>query len=334
MKGMVLHKYAKVEDRPLKMEDLEPGDIKSDEILVKVIACGVCRTDLHIVEGQLGDASLPLVPGHEIVGRVEEIGKDVWNLSEGDLVGVPWLHSTCGKCEFCLSGRENLCHSKEFTGYTVNGGYAEYVKARSTFAFRLENGEDPYKAAPLLCAGIIGYRAFKLAAPPPGGSIGMFGFGSSAHITLQLASKLGFEAVAVSRSREHMDLAKRLGAAAAYSYDDLENIRGKLDSAIVFAPASRPILDALESVKSGGRVIVADIYVGNIESFSYEKYLFNERELKSVEANTREDAVEFLALSRRLKISSVVETVGLERANEALERLKKGNVNGAMVLKP
>ena len=332
MRAMVLHNPSDVKMDPLKFEELSPPEYREDEILVKVETCGVCRTDLHIVEGDLPPKLPAVVPGHEIVGRVLEIGSSVKSLCKGDLVGIPWLHDTCGRCEFCVSGRENLCDHKTFTGYNVNGGYAEYVTAKEGYVFSLPNS-DPIELAPLMCAGIIGYRAMKLSFPRPGGSIGFFGFGGSAHLALQLASKLGYETTAYSRSSTHLDLAKKLGATnTVQSNSDEDLARPTLDSAIVFAPAGQVVLQALKNVKKGGIVCIAAIHMTNIPEIDYARYLFGERKILSVEANTRSDAREFLDLAVRLRLQSKVNERKLEQANEALRELKNGKVNGALVL--
>ncbi|MGC8623549.1 MAG: zinc-dependent alcohol dehydrogenase family protein [Candidatus Micrarchaeia archaeon] len=332
MKAMVLHKPDRIENKPLKLENVELRKIIDSELLVKVVACGVCRTDLHIVEGDLKPMKDKIIPGHEIVGKVVEAGKQAENFSEGDLVGIPWLHSTCGRCEYCVSGRENLCPNKTFTGYDENGGYAEYAIGNAAYTFKLGNGINPFETAPLLCAGIIGYRAFKIAKPSPGGTIAMFGFGSSAHVTMQLAKALGYKTVVVSRSEEHIELAKRLGADEAYTYKELPGIKTGVDGAIVFAPSGDVIVNALAAVKKGATVAVADIYSTDIPKMNYERYIFGEKKLIAVEANTRQDAVEYLGLAERLKIKPVIETLALERANEALLKVKQG-VNGSVVLK-
>lgn len=331
MKAMVLNKPGPAEKGPLNLENLEPRGIAKDELLVKVEACGVCRTDLHIVEGELKPARLPIVPGHEIVGKVVEAGPDAEGFDVGDRVGVPWLHSTCGKCEYCISGRENLCESKTFTGYTENGGYAEYAICKSAFSFELGKHADPEHIAPLLCAGIIGYRAFRTAMPRFGGRMAMFGFGSSAHLTLQLANALGFETSVVSRTEAHLRLAGSLGASETYSYAELAKSGEKFDGAIVFAPSGKVLLDALRSVKKGATVAVADIYASDIPEMNYSDYLFGEKRLVAIEANTRQDAVEYLELAGRLRIKQVVETLTVWKANEALLKVKNG-ATGSVVL--
>lgn len=304
------------------------------EVLVRIEACGVCRTDLHIVEGDLPEMVPGIVPGHEVVGVVEQVGKGVSHFARGDRAGIMWLHGTCGKCQYCLSGRENLCSSKEFTGYTVDGGYAEFALAREGFLLPISQGMDAVEAAPLLCSGIIGYRALKLAMPPPGGRLGIFGFGGSAHLTLQAASGIGLDVGVVSRGDAHLDLAKRLGASEVWKSGSTagKELAGRFDTAIVFAPAGEVVSLALESVKPGGRVAVPAVHLDRVPEMSYREHLFREKSLFSVEANTRADAREFLALASRLGIRSETDSIPLARANEGLRRLKHGKVNGAEVL--
>lgn len=332
MRAMVLDQTSDVRFSPLKLKEVNQPNLKQGEVLVKVEACGVCRTDLHIVEGDLEPKLPAVVPGHEIVGRVVQIGDSVKTLSKGDLVGIPWLHETCGRCDYCVSGRENLCDYKTFTGYSVNGGYAEYVTAKEEFIFSLPGG-DPVELAPLMCAGIIGYRALKLSLPRPGGSVGFFGFGGSAHLTLQLASKLGYETIVHSRSPAHLNLANELGAAKTVLTESVESVaRPSLDSAIVFAPVGHVVINALKNVKKGGSISIAAIHMTNIPEIDYDRYLFGERKILSVEANTRADAREFLDLAMRLKLHSIVSKRRLQDANEALAELKSGKVDGALVL--
>ncbi len=319
--------------RPSEVEINKPG---RGEVLVRVKVCGVCRTDLHVVEGDLGKTIPGLIPGHEAIGRVVETGEGVTILRQGDMVGVPWLHSTCGICEYCSTGRENLCCRKTFTGYTVNGGFAEYVCALESFVIPIDKGMRPESAAPLLCSGIIGYRAFKLARPAPGGAIGLFGFGASAHITLQVATALGYSVHVMSRNPEHLKLAMRLGATTAFQTDGeipLSISRGSMDAAIVFAPSGSVVRLALECVKAGGSVAVPAIHMDGIPALDYEKQLFHEKRLFSVEANTRADALEFMRLAKRIKIRSKIKEFALKDANEALSELKQGKINGAAVLR-
>jgi propanol-preferring alcohol dehydrogenase len=329
MKAMVLREnqdghWLREED----VEELVPG---RGEVVVKVEACGVCRTDLHIVEGDLLSRRKRIVPGHEIVGRIISTGEGVSTLVRGQRVGIPWLHSTCGRCEYCISGRENLCLHKEFTGYTVAGGYAELAIAKEDFVFPLPEDKDAALLAPLLCSGIIGYRALKLTAPLPGGSLGIFGFGASAHIALQIASKIGLDVTAISRGERHLELARELGATNTMKYSELRP--GLFDAAIVFAPAGEVVRQALFALKPGGSVSVPAVHLDQLPAMSYEEHLFKEKRLFSVEANTRADAREFLALSERLGIRTVIETRSMKDANSALLDLKQGKIKGSVVLR-
>ena len=337
MRAMVLRKNSNAESYPLKYEDVENPEPKENGILVQVSYCGVCRTDLHVVEGDLPPLAFPIIPGHEIVGKIVKVGRNVRTLSEGELVGIPWLHHTCGRCEYCITSRENLCDSKVFTGYTVNGGYAEYAIGEEGYVFALPEDSDPAKLAPFLCAGIIGYRALKMALPRPGGRIGFFGFGGSAHLTLQLASKLGYQTVGFSRNPSHLKLAEELGASetiltAGSDQGMLGNKERNLDSAIVFAPAGEVVLQALRVLKKGGIVSIPAIHMSPIPQIDYDGDLFGERKLMSVESNTRSDAQEFLNLAARLKLESTITRRSLKEANKALSDLKKGDVVGALVL--
>jgi alcohol dehydrogenase, propanol-preferring len=330
---MVLNNAGAVESRPLKLEDVDTPEPKGDEVLVAVENCGVCRTDLHVIEGDLPPIFESIIPGHEIVGRVKSVGEAVRNLAVGDKVGVPWLHSTCGRCEYCLTGRENLCDNKVFTGYTVNGGYAEFAIGREGYAFKLAKQTTSAEFAPFMCAGIIGYRALKLALPAPGGRIGFFGFGGSAHITLQLASKLGYATIAYSRNPSHLELAKELGASETVLTKSVDSNRARtLDGAVVFAPVGSVVIEALKELKKGGTVSVASIHSTPIPQIDYDRDLFGERKITSVESNTRSDAREFLELAVRLNLTTRVTIRKLAEANDALIDLKKGNIDGAFVL--
>jgi propanol-preferring alcohol dehydrogenase len=335
MRAMVLNRPGPVESHPLRrieVADPEPGP---HEIRVRVEACGVCRTDLHVVEGDLTPRRDSMIPGHEVVGRVDRVGPEVSAWSVGDRVGIPWLHQTCGHCAFCRTGQENLCGSKEFTGYTVPGGYAPWALAEDGFALPLPEG-DAAPLAPLLCAGIIGYRALKVAAPPPGGRVGFFGFGASAHLTLQLAHRLGYETIVYSRNPSHLELAQSLGASEVV---DTHAKRSEphsrlLDAALVFAPAGEVVVEALQELQRGASLAIAAIHLSPIPAIDYDRWLFGERKMQSVEANTRTDALEFLNLAHRLGIRSTTSTRPLEAANEALADLKAGRIRGAVVLEP
>lgn len=330
---MVLRTTGAPGPKCLALEDLPAPEPGPGEVCVRVDRCGVCRTDLHVVEGDLPPRRAAVVPGHEIVGTVERLGAEVRGLAPGDRVGVPWLHATCGRCEYCRTGRENLCVAKEFTGYTVDGGYAEQVVAREAFVLPLPAG-DPAELAPLLCAGIIGYRAFRTARPAPGGCVGFFGFGGSAHLALQLAVRQGYDTVVYSRNPAHAALARELGAGSVVDtrIAAVTSPPPRLDGAVVFAPAGEVVLEALRASKKGATVALAGIHMTPIPPIDYDSLLFGERKLVSVEANTRADAREFLELAARLRLRSVVEVRPLGAANDALVDLAAGRVNGAVVL--
>jgi alcohol dehydrogenase, propanol-preferring len=333
MKAMVLRRPAPIDSRPLALEEVDVPVPRDHEVRVRVEVCGVCRTDLHVVEGDLVPRRPTVVPGHEIVGRIERVGTNVRSLSVGDSVGVPWLHRTCGRCEYCTTGRENLCDDKEFTGYSVDGGYAEYAVADEDFVFPVPP-DAATTWAPFLCAGIIGYRAFRAAAPRPGGRIGFFGFGGSAHLSLQLAAKLGYETVAYSRNPAHLELARRLGATDVVRTSEPVAVRSppRLDGAIVFAPTGTVVVEALRELKKGATLSIAAIHLSPIPEIDYDRLLFGERKIVSVEANTRADAREFLDLAARLRLESEVTVRPLREANEALADLKAGRLTGAAVL--
>ncbi len=330
---MRLNRVASIETHPLEIADSPMPEPREGEILVGVDVCGVCRTDLHVVEGDLPPKLAGVIPGHEVVGRVTEVGPGVSTFSKGETVGIPWLHHTCGQCEYCRTGRENLCDRKTFTGYDVPGGYADFVKAEAAFALRLPEG-DPAHLAPWLCAGLIGYRALKLALPRPGGRIGFFGFGGSAHLTLQLAAKLGYETIAYTRNPAHAALAQRLGASETViaSAESNADPLPRLDGAVVFSPAGESVVQALRELRKGGTLSIAAIHMSPIPSIDYDRYFVGERKIQSVEANTREDAREFLDLAGRLHLESIVTVRKLSEANEALIDLKHGRVDGAAVL--
>jgi propanol-preferring alcohol dehydrogenase len=330
---MVLRSTSAVESSPLRREEVAIPEPADREVLVRVDKCGVCRTDLHVVEGDLPPLLSQVIPGHEIVGTVARVGREVRSLSEGQTVGIPWLHHTCGSCEYCLTARENLCERKVFTGYSTNGGYAEYALGEEGYVFPLPSG-NAARQAPWLCAGIIGYHALKVALPRPGGRIGFFGFGGSAHLALQLASRLGYETVAYSRNPGHLELAKEVGAAETVLASGPRTAAAKptLDSAVVFAPAGEVVPQALAELKKGGCLSIAAIHMSPIPSIDYDRLLFGERRIVSVEANTRADAREFLDLAERLHLDSTVSVRPLPEANRALQDLKHGQVVGALVL--
>jgi len=326
---MVLDHPADAGSRPLTLRDVPVPEPGPGEVRVHLKICGVCRTDLHIVEGELPLPKLPLVPGHEAVGVIDALGRDVRDVREGDRVGVAWLQETCGRCRFCRSGRENLCAGAAFTGYHRNGGHAEYLVAPAGFAYPIPPAFSDEEAAPLLCAGIIGYRALRLAELKPGERLGLFGFGASAHLALQVARFWRSEVWVFTRSPEHRELAKRLGAAWVGGAED--EPPGLLDRAISFAPAGSLIPRALAVLRKGGTLALAGIHLDRIPEMPYA-LLYGERTLRSVTAATRRDAEEFLALAARIPIRSQVERFRLDDANRALARLKASRINGAGVL--
>jgi propanol-preferring alcohol dehydrogenase len=297
-------------------------------------ANGVCRTDLHVVEGELPDPKLPLIPGHQVVGAVEETGEGVEDVEPGDRVGVPWLGGTDGTCPYCRIGSENLCDAPTFTGYGRDGGYAEWVVARADFTLRLPESYPDTQAAPLLCAGLIGYRALRLARTPlldDVERIGLYGFGASAHIVIQVAQHLGQEAYVVTRGAAGQAFARELGAKWAGSPDEAPPVL--LDSAIIFAPVGALVPAALGAVRKGGVVVCAGIHMSPIPEFPYD-LLWGERVVRSVANLTRADGHDFMRLAARMSIHTEVEEFALEDANEALVRLKSGNLRGAAVLVP
>jgi len=300
------------------------------EILIEVAACGVCRTDLHVVDGELPHPKLAIIPGHEIVGRVAALGADVSGFSIGQRVGVPWLGYTCGRCEYCVSGRENLCNNPLFTGYTRDGGYASHTIADARYCFPLPDG-DAATQAPLLCAGLIGWRCYRMAGEA--GALGLYGFGAAAHILAQVAAWQGRRVYAFTRRGDEaaQDFARSLGAVWAGGSDDMPP--EKLDAAIIFAPVGALVPTALRAVKKGGRVVCGGIHMSDIPSFPYD-ILWEEREIVSVANLTRDDAREFLAIAPQAGIDSTVTRYPLSAANEALADLRGGRLQGAAVLVP
>jgi alcohol dehydrogenase, propanol-preferring len=301
------------------------------DVLVKVRACGVCRTDLHVVDGDLPDPCIPLVPGHEIVGQVETVGRNVTTLTVGDRVGIPWLGWSCGVCEFCRTGRENLCPNARYTGYQLNGGYAEYVVANASFCFPLPGTYDDCHAAPLLCAGLIGYRAYRMAGT--GRRMGIYGFGAAAHIITQVAAFQEREVYAFVSpgDRQALSFARQVGAAWA-GFSNQPPPR-PLDSAIIFAPVGALVPEALSRVAPGGVIVCAGIHMSDIPSFPY-RLLWEERMIRSVANLTRGDAREFLALAGEIPLQTHVHEYPLASANQALDDLRRGRLSGAAVLVP
>jgi propanol-preferring alcohol dehydrogenase len=327
---MSLAGQAPVESAPLRCESRVTPSPGPDEILVRVIACGVCRTDLHIVEGDLPLVRSPIVPGHQVVGRVEAVGASARRFRAGDRVGIAWLRRTCGVCEACRRGRENLCERSEFTGYHADGGFADYAVVPEAFAYAVPPLFGDAEAAPLLCAGIIGYRALKRSEVPPGGRLGIYGFGASAHVTLQVARARGCEVFVCTREASHRQLARALGATWVGDIGDA--MPAKADGTILFAPVGDLVPVALRNLARGGTLALAGIYMTAVPSLDYERDLFYERNIRSVTANTRADGEELLAEAARIPIRPATTTFPLEAANQALALLKRGGFAGAGVL--
>lgn len=325
---MVLTRPAPARERPLALTDTPAHPPGPGEVSIEIEACGVCRTDLHIVEGEVS-ARLPIVPGHQAAGTVLECGSGVERLSPGDRVGVGWLSSTCGECGFCRSGRENLCRGALFTGRDRDGGYAERMTAPEKSAYRLPEGFPARQAAPLLCAGVIGYRTLRLSGARAGSRLGLFGFGASAHLVIQVARHEGCEVFVFTREPIHRELAREMGAAWAGGTEDDPGIA--LDAAAIFAPAGEIVPVALDRLDRGATLAVNAIHMSPIPSFDYEK-LYGERVVRSVMNYTRRDAEEFLELASKIPVRAEIEVFPLEEANEALVRISEGEIRGAAVL--
>ena len=334
MKACVLRAPASIDTRPLQLLDVEKPTLGEGEVLVRVRACGVCRTDLHVVEGDL-PARLPqVIPGHQAVGEIEEVGGNVAELKRGDRVGIAWLRKTCGVCRFCTSGRENLCERADFNGWTANGGYAEYMVAPAEFVYPLPAGFDDAQAAPLLCAGIIGYRSLRLTTIAKdkwaGAKIGIYGFGAAVHVVIQIARARGADVYVCTRDREqHQALATELGA--AWVGDASETPPVKLDASIIFAPAGELIPPALEALDKGGVLVLGGIHMSPIPTFDYS-LIYGERVIRSVANNTREDGREFLKEAAQIPVRTHVQEFALSEANDALIALKHDAIKGAAVL--
>ena len=319
-----------VEEEPLRLVERPVPVPGEDELLVHVRACGVCRTDLHVTEGDLPVHRPGVTPGHEVVGVVAGFGAGVSGFAVGDRVGVAWLRRTDGTCAYCVRGAENLCPESRYTGWDADGGYAEYTTVPAAFAYRLPDGLDDVAAAPLLCAGIIGYRALRRASLPPGGRLGLYGFGGSAHLCAQLALAEGATVHVLTRGAAARRLALELGAASAR--DAYAAPPEPLDSAILFAPAGDLVPVALRALDRGGVLAIAGIHLSDVPPLRYESELFYEKQVRSVTANTREDGREFLALAARHGVHATTHAYPLSRADEALRDLKAGRFDGAAVL--
>ena len=330
MRALALAAQAPIETGPLRAEERSVPEPAAGEVLVRVLACGVCRTDLHVVEGDLPLVRSPIVPGHQVVGRVERSGPGAARFVPGERVGIAWLRSTCGACAFCSSGRENLCERCEFTGWHADGGFADYAVVPAAYAYRIPPAFTDAEAAPLLCAGIIGYRALKRSEVPPGGRLGIYGFGSSAHVTLQVARARGCEVFVCTREASHRELARRLGAAWVGDLHDA--LPAPTDGAIIFAPIGDLVPVALRNLARGGTLALAGIYMTPVPALDYARDLFYERQVRSVTANTRADGEELFAEALRIPIRPETTTFPLADANRALALLKRGGFTGSGVL--
>src|SRR5579864_9335465 len=330
MKACVLRAPAKVETNPLEFAEVavpEPGE---GEVRLRVHACGVCRTDLHVIEGELRSRKSPVIPGHQAVGVVEKLGKYAGRFAVGARVGVAWLHKTDRTCEYCRAGAENLCDVPEFTGYTVNGGYAEYIVAPQDFVYAIPEGFPDEQAAPLLCAGIIGFRCLRLSGIKPGGRLGFYGFGAAAHVAIQVARHWNVTVYASTRDARHRKLALELGATwAGGTFDEPPK---KLDAAIVLAPAGEIVPAALKALKKGGALVLGGIHMSPIPSFPYD-LLYQERMIRSVANNTRQDGEDFLRIAAEIPIQTHVQIFPWRDANRALNALKNDAIPGAAVLR-
>ncbi|WP_441962844.1 zinc-binding alcohol dehydrogenase family protein [Mycolicibacterium houstonense] len=321
-----------VSSRPLRQASVPIPEPGPDELLVKVLACGVCRTDLHVAEGDLAVHRPHVIPGHEVVGEVAAVGADTGGgFAPGDRVGVAWLRHTCGRCDYCLRGRENLCPSSRYTGWDADGGYAEFTTVPAAFALRLPSGYSDTELAPLLCAGIIGYRALLRTDLPRGGRLGLYGFGGSAHLTAQVALAQGARVHVMTRGERARELASALGASSVQGSVDMPP--EPLDAAILFAPVGDLVLPALAALDRGGVLAIAGIHLSDIPVLNYQRHLFQEREIRSVTANTRADSRDFLAFAGEHRMTVSTPEYGLDRADEALADLAAGRIAGAAVLR-
>jgi len=329
MKACLLHTPGPIEGNPLAFTDAPEPQLGVGEILVRVNFCGVCRTDLHVVEGELPPRKSPVIPGHQVVGTIEKLGEGAHRFPIGARVGIPWLHRTDQTCEYCRGGMENICDHPEFTGYTADGGYAQYVAAPEDFVYSIPENFDDEQAAPLLCAGIIGFRSLRLSGIKAGGRLAFYGFGAAAHVAIQVARHWGVEVYAATRGAKHQQLALQLGA--VWAGEAAAEPPATLDAAIIFAPAGELVPPALRALKKGGVLVLGGIHMSPIPSFSYD-LLYEERVIRSVANNTRRDGEDFLRIAAEIPIRSQVNLFPLREANRALNDLKGDRINGAAVL--
>jgi len=330
VKACVLQAPARIETNPLAFADVPAPTPANGEVLVRVSYCGVCRTDLHVIEGELVPQKSPVIPGHQVIGVVEKLGAGARRFPIGVRVGIAWLHHTDGTCEFCRSGAENLCDHPTFTGYSVDGGYAEYAVAPEDFIYAIPEQFPDEQAAPLLCAGIIGFRSLRLSGIKPGGKLGFYGFGAAAHVAIQVARHWSIDVYASTRDARHQKLALELGA--KWAGGTLAESPVQLDAAIVFAPAGEIVPPALKALRKGGVLVLGGIHMSPVPSFDYN-LLYQERVIRSVANNTRQDGEDFLRVAAEIPIRSHTQLFALREANRALNALKNDAIEGAAVLK-
>lgn len=330
MKACLLNAPARIETNPLQFDDVPVPQPAKGEVLIRVRACGVCRTDLHVIEGELPPKKSPVIPGHQVVGVIEKLGQDAKRFALGARVGVAWLHHTDGACSYCRMDEENLCDNPTFTGYTVDGGYAEHVVAPEDFIYAIPEGFHDEQAAPLLCAGIIGFRCLRLSGIKSGGRLGFYGFGAAAHVAIQVARHWGVTVYASTRDARHQKLALELGA--VWAGGTLRAPPEKLDAAIVFAPAGEIVPAALAALRKGGVLVLGGIHMSPIPSFSYD-LLYQERMIRSVANNTRKDGEDFLRAAVEIPVQVHTQIFPLREANRALNALKNDAIEGAAVLR-
>jgi|SRR5437762_1116713 len=328
MQACVLESPQPIENNPLHLVDVGVPHVRKHQVLVKVNACGICRTDLHVVEGELVPRCSRIIPGHQVMGLIEKAGEGS-RYRVGTRVGIPWLHSTCGKCFYCKSRQENLCDAPTFTGYSVNGGYAEYALAEEDFVYPIPDGFPDLQAAPLLCAGIIGFRCLRMSQIGAGSNVGIYGFGAAGHVCIQVARHWGAKVFVSTREEKHRQLAAELGA--EWSGGAFDKPPQELDAAIIFAPAGELVPAALAALRKGGILVLGGIHMSPIPSFPYS-LIYQERSIRSVANNTRDDGIAFLRIAAEIQIKTEVQVFKLEDANRALNALKHDGIRGAGVL--
>jgi propanol-preferring alcohol dehydrogenase len=327
---MVLESHSPIETAPLQWVDVPMPEPADQEIRIKISACGICRTDLHVIEGELPTKILPIIPGHQIIGVVDKVGTGCKRFTVGTRIGIAWLRWTCGQCEFCKTGKENLCPESKYTGYNNHGGYAEYAVVNENYAYEIPKIFSDEEAVPLLCAGIVGYRALQRSLLPNGGTLAIFGFGSSAHMIIQVVLHRSCRVLVVTRGEKHRELARQMGA--YWVGEGVDSLPEKVDSAIIFAPVGGILPQALSALKRGGTVSLAGIHMSEIPKLDYSEHLFYERNVHSVTANTREDGINFLKEASEIPIKPHMRTYPLQDANIALQDLKNDRINGTGVL--